>query len=864
MTLVIIAFVALNVFCCVGLIAHAARAQIGERATRLLRFCFASALAAIVVVASAARVPDALSRNGLAAMDDDSLEALVPRLLVAFCRVFVACSLAALAALALAALVRRSLQRALALRRLTLALSLGALAWTALLEIDRGGLHGRCSAAPPPPTNRRRRAIFSSTKPPPRNLLFNHRVNLLNASTADGSWEDAHLRANVRRTIAQFAGWRTVFDDDDACERRLATDPSLDFLSRDRLLFWYRKRGRWDPSPWLWPLALWRRARWWVASGQLLSPTAAPPLFGVHRGAFRSDLCRLAQLYSEGGLYLDNDVVPLAGLADAIAGPGAAPVTTVLEESQKYLFQAILAAPPRSDLVRRALLYFEEWVCGARAATGENVGPALLMQAVDDEYGLSAATAAGRRRLRSRHGVHILVEVYSAAKTAAAHRARTTNATLRQISPRVWRDGCDVVVAAEGRRGGGDRSKFLELFSDRTPVEPALAHSRSYLEERYTGVGALPCSPEESPQPTRRRLAENQCRFPKDGHFDASSRCGFSCSQRRSAIVLPRSYENGGLNDRISTFEAIGNLAHSLCAHLVAAEPCRLMMPQLTGGNAAKCNSSWYSYLNLSYRQAPRDALPDEDPRWFAGRSKLKAAGFEVIATPNLRRNSTADALVRVDHSAAVAAAAAGRPFVWYIALPLYRWVVPFRDAVQAPMLARGCPAPSVSQGSGCSFVDGRRAHSALATALRDAYLRRHELKDYDAVHIRRFLPNKCNDSRSVFVRRHVQGVLKDSTLPLVVSTNDRRPRFRKELTDQLKPRRLIFPAVELAELARTRAKAACAPKAAPCRAHPTDNYIVFAAERAIAAAAHVAFHVGYKPCGKVRMGWEGVWKPGQ
>ena len=161
-------------------------------------------------------------------MDDDSLEALVPRLLVAFCRVFVACSLAALAALSLAALVRRYLQRALALRRLTLALSLGALAWTALLEIDRGGLHGRCSAAPPPPTNRRRRAIFSSTKPPPRNLLFNHRVNLLNASTADGSWEDAHLRANVRRTIAQFAGWRTVFDDDDACERRLATDPSLD------------------------------------------------------------------------------------------------------------------------------------------------------------------------------------------------------------------------------------------------------------------------------------------------------------------------------------------------------------------------------------------------------------------------------------------------------------------------------------------------------------------------------------------------------------------------------------------------------------------------------------------------------------
>ena len=43
---------------------------------------------------------------------------------------------------------------------------------------------------------------------------------------------------------------------------------------------------------------------------------------------------------------------------------------------------------------------------------------------------------------------------------------------------------------------------------------------------------------------------------------------------------------------------------------------------------------------------------------------------------------------------------------------------------------------------------------------LRDAYLRRHELRDYDAIHIRRFLPNKCNDSRSAFVRRHVQRVL--------------------------------------------------------------------------------------------------------
>ena len=36
-----------------------------------------------------------------------------------------------------------------------------------------------------------------------------------------------------------------------------------------------------------------------------------------------------------------------------------------------------------------------------------------------------------------------------------------------------------------------------------------------------------------------------------------------------------------------------------------------------------------------------------------------------------------------------------------------------------------------------------------------------------------------------------------------------------------------------------------------------------FAAERAVAAQGRTAFHVGYNPCGKVLMGWEGAWRPG-
>ena len=37
----------------------------------------------------------------------------------------------------------------------------------------------------------------------------------------------------------------------------------------------------------------------------------------------------------------------------------------------------------------------------------------------------------------------------------------------------------------------------------------------------------------------------------------------FACAQRRSAIVLPRSYAKGGLADRLATFEALdGRILH--------------------------------------------------------------------------------------------------------------------------------------------------------------------------------------------------------------------------------------------------------------------------------------------------------------
>ena len=345
----------------------------------------------------------------------------------------------------------------------------------------------------------------------------------------------------------------------------------------------------------------------------------------------------------------------------------------------------------------------------------------------------------------------------------------------------------------------------------------------------------------------------------------------FACAQRRSAIVLPRSYAKGGLADRLATFEALGSLAHSLCAQLVAPPPCKLFMPQVTGGKPARCNASWptqapwSAYLALSYAQPPYGPLPTSERRWYVKRSELAAAGFRLIATPANR--STAHNIVHTDDEAAAEAAALGAPFVWYIALPLHRWANVFRNSVQNSLLARGCPAPAVSHSPHaragaprpCHFVRGRRSHSKLATTLRDRFARDHLLREhfYDYVHIRR-LRNGCNDTTVENVTAHVGRHLGLSNLPLVLSSSFRQGSYLDALKEALAPRQVILPAGPLTAILRQQAAAACAPESS-CAAHPVDNYLLYAAERALAAGARKAFHIGYLPCGRVRLGWEGV-----
>ena len=161
----------------------------------------------------------------------------------------------------------------------------------------------------------------------PRVLLFNHRTNLLG--------HDSLLAQNVRATIRKHADWSVVFDTDDSC-----IDKIDGLLHAPEAVAWYRDVRT----------------------------------LGKHR----SDLCRLAQLYLTGGLYVDNDLEVATSLWKHVS---TKQVTTVLSVDAHNIFQALLAAVPGHWLVWKSLQLFLEVIRRERVVQGW-IGPTILYEAI--------------------------------------------------------------------------------------------------------------------------------------------------------------------------------------------------------------------------------------------------------------------------------------------------------------------------------------------------------------------------------------------------------------------------------------------------------------------------------------------------
>ncbi|CAE7552693.1 unnamed protein product [Symbiodinium natans] len=101
----------------------------------------------------------------------------------------------------------------------------------------------------------------------------------------------------------------------------------------------------------------------------------------LRHGKYKSDLCRLAQLWKYGGYYFDTDILPVKSMRDYLD-----PDTTFASVRGMYskeIFQAFLAATPKNKLIGENLKSFGKWLKERpRSQEPANIGPKLMWKSM--------------------------------------------------------------------------------------------------------------------------------------------------------------------------------------------------------------------------------------------------------------------------------------------------------------------------------------------------------------------------------------------------------------------------------------------------------------------------------------------------
>ena len=113
--------------------------------------------------------------------------------------------------------------------------------------------------------------------------------------------EPDFIQKNILKNWGYFPGWALISDDDTSCLDKIK---KTNLFNTSAISTWYTS----DDT----------------------------------QGMYKSDVCRLAQLYLDGGIYLDNDLELTSSILDIFKGPVDIISAVSLEDD---IFQAILAAP---------------------------------------------------------------------------------------------------------------------------------------------------------------------------------------------------------------------------------------------------------------------------------------------------------------------------------------------------------------------------------------------------------------------------------------------------------------------------------------------------------------------------------------
>ena len=173
----------------------------------------------------------------------------------------------------------------------------------------------------------------------PRNLIFNYKDNFLN----NNSLTNRHIYSNVLDMIKLHKGWKVIFDDDRNCAKKIM---SLNKILGNSTLYWFTSENKY--------------------------------------GKYRSDLCRIVQLFISGGVYLDNDIQLLYHWSSVFKEKNCNFVTVLSQPPIKSTFQAIIASTQEHPILKKALIMHRQFAERTLSIKGM-LGPDILYKAIASE-----------------------------------------------------------------------------------------------------------------------------------------------------------------------------------------------------------------------------------------------------------------------------------------------------------------------------------------------------------------------------------------------------------------------------------------------------------------------------------------------
>lgn len=173
----------------------------------------------------------------------------------------------------------------------------------------------------------------------PTNLIFNYKDNFLKNSTST----NRYIYSNVLNMIELHQGWNVIFDDDRECAKKIL---SLNDILGNSTLYWFTNGNKY--------------------------------------GKYRSDLCRIVQLFLSGGVYIDNDIQLLHHWSSVFQEKNCTFVTVLSRPPITSTFQAIIGSTKEHPILKKALIMHRQFAEGTLSIKGM-LGPDILYKAIASE-----------------------------------------------------------------------------------------------------------------------------------------------------------------------------------------------------------------------------------------------------------------------------------------------------------------------------------------------------------------------------------------------------------------------------------------------------------------------------------------------